>query len=186
MSTFGTEIMYIFAKIFSFALSMLKKNFSIRPLKDEDVELFRSARLEALKDSPDSFGAKYQEEKDQPISYWKDLISKNIDTDVIFAAFDDKKIVGTLFCFYRENQEAGFGGVWVSPHYRHQGIALDLGEKAIVWSKEKGFKKITLWSTETNEAAKKLYMKLDFKPTEIVRRLKSNTNLNVRKWEKIL
>ena len=45
----------------------MKNNISIKRIKSEDVEAFREVRLKALKDSPDAFGQKYEEEIEKPL-----------------------------------------------------------------------------------------------------------------------
>ena len=164
----------------------MKKTFRFLILKKKDALLFREVRLKALQDSPDSFGGTYEEESEKPISYWEELVNKKPDKSVIFAAEYDKKLIGTLFCFCREKDICGFGGIWVDPFHRKKGVASALVKKGIAWAKKNSLEKITLWNTEINEAAKNMYKKFGFEPTGNKRLLESNKNFTIQEWVKIL
>ena len=65
-------------------------NTEIRQLQEQDWEIWKGIRLEAVQLHPEAFGSSYEEE-----SLWKDEDFKNslIKSD-IFGAFEEKKLIG--------------------------------------------------------------------------------------------
>ncbi len=163
-------------------------NISIKRTTRDDVELFREVRLKALKDSPDSFGQKYEEEIVKPLHYWQDLVDKVSPSskNVAFLLFDTNKPIGIIFGFDKESQKGSFGGMWIDPDYRKQGLASKLVEKILDWAKGRGLKKMKLWNVDGNEAAEKLYRKYGFQPTGKQKPLESNPKFRISEFELIL
>ncbi len=153
--------------------------FNVRILRKKDALILRDVRLNALRDSPHSFGGIYEEESKKPLAYWEDMVTRKLGDRVIFAAEYKKTVIGTLFCFCREDGSGGFGGMWVDPTYRNKGVASALVKQGIMWAKKMGVTKITLWNTKNNEAAKHLYMKSGFTPTGNTRTLESDNRFTI-------
>ncbi|HEV2121542.1 MAG TPA: hypothetical protein VGW38_02055 [Chloroflexota bacterium] len=46
--------------------------FQVRPLRASEVMQWRRLRLRALRDSPDAFGSRYEEQVEWPLSRWRE------------------------------------------------------------------------------------------------------------------
>ncbi len=163
-------------------------SISIRRITKNDVEVFREVRLKALKDSPASFGQKYEEEVEKQLHYWQDLVDKVSPStkNVAFLLFDIEKPVGVILGFDKENENGGLGGMWIDPAYRQQGLASKLVERVIEWAKAKGLSKMRLWNVDGNEAAEKLYRKFGFQLTGEKKPLESDPTLTISEFELIM
>ena len=88
----------------------------------------------------------------------------------LFLAFDGEKAIGMAIVSFLEHYRTGvFGvryayvnGVYVYPEYRRRGIARELMNMAIGWSREHGCSYVRLRSSDQGRP---LYASLGFKPT---------------------
>ncbi|VEF47581.1 acetyltransferase [Bacillus freudenreichii] len=138
----------------------------IRLLKPLDAEEYRNFRLEALKNSPESFGSTYEEEKENPLETYKDRFQSA--KSFTFGAFENKKLIGVV-TLVKESKlklkhKANIFAMYVCPKNRGIGIGKCLMVEAIKKAKELGgIEQIHLTVVSTNEPAKKLYSSLGFK-----------------------
>src|ERR1700747_1629897 len=81
----------------------------IRQLTPGDAALYRSIRLEGLKETPESFGSTFEAEFTKPLAWFFDRLSSS----VVFGAIRDAKILGvTGFAVRQEDKEAHKGLLW--------------------------------------------------------------------------
>ena len=124
-------------------------NFIIKQLTAEDWKIWKELRLEALKNSPESFGSSYEEEVNQPdLDFQNSLIKSDI-----FGVFVDNSLVSCAG-FYSLNSAKTkhrgiIWGMYTRPEYRGQGIATIVYQKVadklglpIVDSTTKGFNQV--------------------------------------------
>ena len=71
----------------------------VRILQQGDWQIWKDLRLEALKNTPESFGSAYEEEIALTENEWKNRLNKN----TVFGAFVEEKLVG-LVGFYVCNE----------------------------------------------------------------------------------
>ncbi len=161
------------------------KDISIRLIKKNDVKLFRKVRLNALRDSPASFGQKYDHEIRKPLHYWQDLVQKVTPPaqDRAFLLFKKEKAVGMIFGFIKEKQQGSVGGMWIHPNYRKQGFASKLVKKILKWARDKKLKTIKLWNVNGNQTAEKLYRKFGFQLTGKQKPLESNQKMIISEFK---
>jgi len=131
----------------------------------EDAEKYRSLRLEALQNSPESFASSFEEEKDLTIHNIKDRLQSN--DSFTYGAFEDRELVGIITLYkekvYKLSHRAHIGAMYVSPANRSLGIGTVLMDEAITKAKEiEGLEQVYLAVVSTNEPAKKLYSSLGF------------------------
>jgi len=131
----------------------------------EDAEKYRSLRLEALQNSPESFASSFEEEKDLTIHNIKDRLQSN--DSFTYGAFEDRELVGIITLYkekvYKLSHRAHIGAMYVSPANRSLGIGKVLMDEAITKAKEiEGLEQVYLAVVSTNEPAKKLYSSLGF------------------------
>jgi RimJ/RimL family protein N-acetyltransferase len=133
----------------------------IRQLTPGDAALYRSIRLEGLKESPEAFGSTFEAEFTKPLAWFFDRLSSS----VVFGAIRDAKILGvTGFAVRPEEKEAHKGllwGMYVRPDARGAGIARRLVEAVIAHARPHA-ELIQLSVVVGNEQARRLYARLGF------------------------
>jgi GNAT superfamily N-acetyltransferase len=67
--------------------------------------------------------------------------------------------------------------VWVRPAFRGRGVADALIEATAGWARARSFPALSLWVTETNASARRLYARRGFAPTGESQPLPSNPAL---------
>lgn len=123
---------------------------------------YKTLRLEAITDSPQSFLPTMDEALTQSDEEWQERIKT-----MFFAVTDDDELVG-MTGYYREsktkqNHIVNVVSVYVSPDYRQQGLARKLLEATIAAIKQNPeIRKIQLGVITTQTAAYDLYQSVGF------------------------
>lgn len=142
------------------------KNFNIKVLTPEDWALYKSVRLESLKDSPDSFGAIYEQESALSDSDWQARLDLNARGLVAFPLVAEQggRAVGLAWGVIHapEVETAHIYQMWVSPAARGKGIAKALLGEIKTWAIDKECDCLALDVTTSNEAAVCLYRSSGF------------------------
>jgi GNAT superfamily N-acetyltransferase len=150
----------------------------IRQLKPQEISLHRNLRLCALRDSPDSFAETAADVEARPFSYWETLTRTVTEPErhVMYLAYDDEDIFGSTYGLRSSESSdmARIGGMWVSPLQRRNGIGRALLDSVLSWSREHGFKHLSLWAPYANAAALALYHRAGFRQTRRRRPLPTN------------
>lgn len=137
------------------------KNFNIKVLTPENWALYKSARLESLKDSPDSFGATYEQESVLSDADWLARLDLSARGLVAFPLVAEQggRALGLAWGVIHapEVETAHIYQMWVSPAARGQGIAKALLGKIKTWAIDKECECLGLDVTTSNEAAVDLY-----------------------------
>ena len=146
---------------------MPETTISIRPIRADEGEALRSIRLQALVDSPSSFGSTLAETEARPMDYWdyRAAIGEAGEESVIFVADDAGTWVGLAGGWYEELDDgpaAELISMWVNPAYRARGIGRRLVERVIDWARERGARRISLRVTQGNDSAASLYVRCGF------------------------
>jgi RimJ/RimL family protein N-acetyltransferase len=133
----------------------------IRQLTPEDAALYRSIRLEGLKESPEAFGSTFDVEFTKPLAWFFDRLSSS----VVFGAIGAKKMLGVAGFAVRDGEkEAHKGllwGMYVRPEARGAGVARRLVEAVIAYARPH-VELIQLSVVVGNEQARRLYARLGF------------------------
>ena len=139
---------------------------SVRRIRIGEGELFRSLRLEALKESPSAFAATYESALSRTAESWSQqadstAVGKNRAT---FIVFDDVRPVG-LAALYRDEKRLETGEiiqVWIEP--RHRGIcsAARLMEAVFAWAEDNCFRRLIATVKSDNGHAIRFYRKCGF------------------------
>ncbi len=126
-----------------------------------DFQRLKELRLSALKDSPKAFGAKYEDLKDRPDNYWKQLIKvgnwclvsvDGVDIGLLAVEAADKD----------RNSDCWLSGWWINRNYRGRGISKIMADWVYDLCGEFGWKKIGLGVWPDNKDAIEVYLKLGF------------------------
>lgn len=133
----------------------------IRSLTQEDWKIWKSFRLEALKNSPENFESSYEEELN-----WSDLDFQKALTDSdIFGMFVDNSLVSCAG-FYSLNSvktkhRGVIWGMYTRPEYRGQGIATALIQAIINYANSR-VSQLHLTCVTSNLEAVTFYQKQGF------------------------
>jgi ribosomal protein S18 acetylase RimI-like enzyme len=134
----------------------------IRILTKADWNIWKSFRLEALRNSPENFLSSYEEELD-----WSDSDFQNVLTDNdIFGMFIDNSLASCAG-FYSLNlvktkHRGVIWGMYTRPQYRGQGIATALIQAIINYANSR-VTQLHLTCVTSNLGAMALYQKQGFK-----------------------
>ena len=141
---------------------------SCRRATANDVELFKKIRLRALLDSPNAFGATYEDAVKRSDASWREQLLSTVqgslrNTQLAFAADD---CIG-LAALYRE-PGADSGDLlmmWVDPGFRGSAAASLLVHGLLEWATVSGLSTVGLSVADTNARAIGFYRKHGFSGT---------------------
>ena len=137
----------------------------IRVLGLEDLEAYRSIRLELLQKYPTNFGSSYEEESAFDEKMWVNRVSK--DTISPIGAFIDDEIVGLVLTVQNPRNKmkhiAHINSMYVKDRYTGRKIGDQLIKFAITLMKERNVEIIYLSVVSDNVKAIKLYQNNGFK-----------------------
>ena len=151
-------------------------------LGSEDWETLRSVRLEALRESPESFGRSHAEEADLDESYWRGLFSPST---AWFQAEIGGDSVGLAVGIAArpddvDPEAAHLGSMWVAPSVRGSGVADFLVNAVVAWTKETGHPRLVLWVFDDTPRAAAFYRRAGFTETGQMRTFESPTPRTLR------
>ncbi len=138
---------------------------SVRPLAEDDWELFRSVRLDALRESPEAFVATVEEEQSYDESMWRARMARSVrmlaeveGTPVGIVSLgqvgDESPTVAELF------------GLWVSPARRGSGVAAQLVTSSADHARSLGRSHLAYWVGTDNGRAVAFASSFGFRPTD--------------------
>ncbi|MFL5286157.1 MAG: GNAT family N-acetyltransferase [Rhodopila sp.] len=133
----------------------------IRPLRQEDLPLYRPLRMQALRDHPEAFGAAYEDEGTTDMSR---MIGQR--PGATFGGFAQHQLVGTAGLVVspriKQRHKGHIVGIYVAPAWRGTGLARALTGALIAHARAQGLAVLTLAVTVGNEAARRLYLGAGF------------------------
>lgn len=135
-------------------------------------ERLRALRLEALQDSPRSYGSTHAREVLVTESEWQERAvagASGIET-VAFTAVVDGVWVG-MARGYLELPAAHLIAVYVTPAWRRRGLAAALSAAVVAGAREGGASEILLSVSDWNTGARRVYEGLGFEATGVQRSL---------------
>jgi RimJ/RimL family protein N-acetyltransferase len=137
----------------------------IRQATPGDWSDVRAVRLRALADAPTVFAARLEDERDRPAAVWRERLAS--PSAATFLASDEDDVVGIVGVFLVPDSDSRMHlvSMWVEPERRGAGIASAMIDRVLDWSRNHAARTVELWVTETNEAARRLYLRSGFIPT---------------------
>jgi ribosomal protein S18 acetylase RimI-like enzyme len=149
-------------------------DLQLRHLGRDEWQVLMSVRLNALRESPLSFLAKYDQEKEYSPKRWQTEFDRG---DWIVGELD-----GLHVCLTGVTQESGapkdecyLEYVWVAQDLRRRGTALGILRHIIGELKESGVRTVFLCILDGNDRARLLFKKLDFITTNQRQELQSDS-----------
>ncbi|MBV8099410.1 MAG: GNAT family N-acetyltransferase [Verrucomicrobia bacterium] len=136
-------------------------HFTIRRLGADDVKVFRSIRLEGLRNVPDAFGSTFEKESSEPEEYFADRLTRS----AVFGGFVGDRLVGVAgFYSFEDTKSAHKGVLWgmyVTPEARGSGVATNLVERLLEHA-AKEVEQVQLTVTASNPRARRFYQRMGF------------------------
>jgi len=140
---------------------MTRADVQIRRIAPSEAAEYRTIRLEALQRDPEAFGATFESENAQPLTWFADRLAGS----EVLGAYRDLELMGTAALSVRQGaKEAHKGivwGVYVRLEARRAGVARLLTE-AIIQLARSRVELIQLTVALGNEAAHRMYASLGF------------------------
>lgn len=141
----------------------------VRRLTQDDAEIFREIRLEALERHPETFQATYESAAELPL----DAFRQRLRQYALFGGFADGALCGFVGFYPLRNPKIShkglMWGMYVTEAARGTGLAAAMVEAVVDHAKDK-VEQILLSVIEDNERARKFYEKMGFEPYGVERR----------------
>ena len=146
----------------------------VRRVDAAEWKELREVRLRALADAPDAFASTLEREAAFPDDVWRRR-AQGGPASANFIVREDGVGVGTAAVISEPVPgRMQLVGMWVDPQHRHRGIAQALIGEAVRWSREHQARELVAWVVEHNAAARTLYERVGFRPTDARQPLPSN------------
>lgn len=140
----------------------------LEPITPENVLVYKTIRLRALRDSPTAFSSTYERESQQSDEEWlKRAHLWSSGPCAGYLAFDAGTPCGLVACYGEENGTvfATVISMWVDPAYRRSGVGVALIEALKTWAVARGLRELRLMVTSVNAGALHFYERLGFRRT---------------------
>jgi ribosomal protein S18 acetylase RimI-like enzyme len=150
-----------------YVASNLGKPFviTLEPITEQNVLIFKAARLRALKDTPSAFGATYAKESLLTNADWIRRAARwNGESAVLYLAMDGNDACGIAGSLLDEADatRAHLISMWTSPTHRRQGVGRLLVDQIFRWARLRGAGTMLLLVTSNNDRAIAFYKTLGF------------------------
>lgn len=135
----------------------------VRLLVDDEWQLYRDVRLAALRDAPEAFIARFEDEASNDDAFWRERMSRA--TRIVAERGDE--LVG-LVCLGLHNEDPETGevfGLWTAPSVRGQRVARDLVGTARQKAAEDDRRLLYFWVVSDNASAVGFAGSFGFRPT---------------------
>lgn len=159
--------------------------YDIRAVSEADWQVLRSVRLQALADAPDAFATTLEEAMAYSDDRWRER-ARGTETSRMFLAFVDDRAIGIAGLFDEEDGSAQLISVWVLPEQRGKAVAQALTTAVMHFATAAGMQRMTVWFTDGNTAAKKLYERSGFRATGRHQRMPSRASIEEHEMAAVL
>jgi ribosomal protein S18 acetylase RimI-like enzyme len=139
--------------------------YDIRAVSEADWQVLRSVRLQALADAPNAFATTLEEATAFSEDRWRER-ARGSETSRLFLAYVDERAVGIAGVYDEPGGSAQLISVWVLPEQRGRGVARALTTAVMHFAAAAGMRRMTVWFTDGNTRAQRLYERLGFRATE--------------------
>ena len=139
---------------------------TIRRLEPSDRETLRDVRLRALRDAPDAFLSRYEDEAAFADDVWDGRLRQAGNAHIVWQA-DDGAVAG-MVAYVRERPGARLAwivGMWVDPAHRSRGAADELIDAAVRTARADGIRTLRLHVADGNLRAERVYARHGFTNT---------------------
>lgn len=146
----------------------------VRVLTVDAAAPYQALRLRSLQEHPEAFGSAYEDEVGRSLEMIQERLRAG-EHHFVLGAWHGQALVG-MAAFNRSpglktRHRGGFGGMYVAPEARGQGVGRVLLSELIVRaSLMPGLEEIILAVTVGNSAARAIYLAAGFQPSHIEKR----------------
>lgn len=144
----------------------MSENYLIEQLEQDDWQLLKAIRLEALSLEPNSFGSNYQKEAPYEEQEWRAFVGNGKDR-AIFVLKGDDEVIGVtgIVRSGEQQQEAVLIASYIRREHRGKGLSRLLYEARLNWASRNNFSSVIVSHRESNIASKMANQKFDFQYT---------------------
>lgn len=138
---------------------------TVRILDAEDWQDYRTARLAALRESPEAFVATVAEEEGYEDDVWRERMKRSER----LVALRGGDTVGVVSVGQGESEDGNVGeifGLWVAPQARGTGVATALVKRGAELVRERGQTHVVYWVGTENGRAVAFASGMGFRPTD--------------------
>jgi ribosomal protein S18 acetylase RimI-like enzyme len=141
----------------------MELTLNVEVLAPVDWRVLRTARLEALLDSPHSFASSYAHESVWGEQQWLPLF----DAAAWLVAREDEQVIGLVRSVGEPGRPSArhLESIWVAPTHRRRGVLRHLLHALAQVERRMGVTHLLLWVLEDNDEAQLAYEALGFEPT---------------------
>ena len=142
-------------------------------------------RLRALTDAPHAFASTHAREVAFDEAGWR----RRIEGGPWWLARVDGIPVGLVAGYPGDDDPADLRrlvAMWVDPRHRGTATATELVQTVCDWARTDGARVVSLWVTDGNVAARRLYERLGFVGTVECRPLPSDSTVGTERLERVL
>lgn len=139
-------------------------DITVRRLGVDEWEQYRSVRLAALKESPDAFSAKHDDEAAEPETFWRARMQRSTR----LVAERDGMPLGIASVGPASEDDPGLAqlfGLWVAPEARGTGVATELVRAGAHTAADAGKRQLIYWVGTENGRAVAFASGFGFRPT---------------------
>ncbi|MEP7040775.1 MAG: GNAT family N-acetyltransferase [Chloroflexota bacterium] len=135
----------------------------VRRIRASEWQELRSLRLEALLDSPLSYGSTHEREAERPDGDWLERATAGAagEEEVAFVAIARVRWIG-MARGRLELPLAHLIGVYVTPGWRRLGVGDAVSREVVAWGRERGAGAMLLSVSDWNDGARKVYESIGF------------------------
>ena len=135
----------------------------IRLLGQDEWQFYREVRLAALRDAPEAFVARAEDEAACGDDFWRERMNR---ARRIVAESDDGPVGLVGLGLHDDDPESGeVFGLWTSPAVRGQHVARDLVSTAARKATADGCRRLYFWAISDNASAVGFASSFGFRPT---------------------
>lgn len=138
-------------------------DIKVRLLGADEWQLYREVRLAALRDAPEAFVARFEDEAAHSEEFWRERM---IRAHRFVAARGDEAVGVVSLGLHDEDPETGeVFGLWTAPSARRGRVARSLVSTAARQAAEDGCRLLYFWAGSDNASAVGFASSFGFRPT---------------------
>lgn len=138
-------------------------DIKVRILEAEEWQLFREARLAALRDAPEAFVARFEDEASYGDDVWRQRMTR---ARRIVAERGDETVGLVCLGLHNEDPETGeVFALWTAPSVRGEHVGRALVSTAALKAAEDGCRLLYFWAGSDNASAVGFASSFGFRPT---------------------
>jgi GNAT superfamily N-acetyltransferase len=141
-----------------------------RRLTGDDWQLLRDVRLAALADAPHAYGSTLAREQGFDEAEWR----QRLTTGLWVTATENVSFAGLVGVYLPKPDTPMLIAMWVSPDHRGRGVGDALITEIVRWVTENRWSRLVLRVADSNDAARRLFLRHGFTPTGHREPLESN------------